>query len=132
MIQTCIVLFVYHYLYRDLYSDVYCTFCLSLSLSRYFIAFLNSLWSARSLSERLVSLVIFAEPFLASLFARDLKGVFLSVSFRLLSSRILSEKSLWYALSLSERLVLLAIFAESLCASRFTRDKPCCSCCIFV
>ena len=69
----------------------------------------------RSLSERLVLLVIFAEPFLASLFARDLSGVFLSVSFCLQSSRFLSErlvllvKSSWSACSLSERLVLLGI-----------------------
>ena len=69
----------------------------------------------RSLSERLVSLVIFAEPFLASLFDRDLSGVFLSVSFRSQSSHFLSKrlvllvKSSWSARSLSERLVLLAI-----------------------
>ena len=81
MIQTFIVSFFYRYLYHDLYSDVYRTFFLSLSLSRSFIAFLNSSWSARSLSERLV---------------------------------------------------LLAIFAEYFCASRFARDKPCCSYCIFV
>ena len=70
MIQTCIVSFVYRYLYRDIYSDLYRTFFLSLSLSRYFIAFLKYLWSARSLSDRLVLLAIFAGSFCASRFAR--------------------------------------------------------------
>ena len=60
-------------------------------------------------------LVIFADPFLASLFARNLSGVFLSVSFCSRSSLILSEhlvllvKSSWPARSLSERLVLLTM-----------------------
>ena len=36
MIQTWMVSFFYHYLYRDFYSDVYHSFFLSLSLSRFF------------------------------------------------------------------------------------------------
>ena len=36
MIQTRMVSFFYHYHYRDFYSDVYCSFLLSLSLSRSF------------------------------------------------------------------------------------------------
>ena len=63
LIQTCLVRFVYRYLYHDIYSDVYRTFCLLLSLSLYFIAFLKSSWSARSLSERLILLAIFADSF---------------------------------------------------------------------
>ena len=63
MIQTCVVCFVFRYLYRNIYSDVYHTFCLSLSLSRSFIAFLKSSWYALSIYELLVLLEIFAESF---------------------------------------------------------------------
>ena len=63
IIHTCVVRFVYRYLYRDIYSDVYRTFCLSLSLSQSFIAFLKSLWSARILSELLILFAILAESF---------------------------------------------------------------------
>ena len=70
LIQTCIVSFVYRYLYRDLYSDVYHTFFYCYLYRDLFIAFLKSSWFARSLSERLVLLEIFAESFCASRFAR--------------------------------------------------------------